>query len=142
MKEKPRVPPDLADYVSHELRSPLNGIKIWAQVLSNGLEVNDEATVRRALAGIAEGVEKQARFLDSLLDDGPRHSPAHPGSNGDRPEDFMGDKRTHANEQDQQRNRTAEHPQRPDSQQETMEGPGGRHDGKAEGDATTRRGER
>jgi hypothetical protein len=52
-------------------------------------------------------------------------------------------KRTHANEQDQQRNRKDEHPQRPEP--DTMEGPGGRHEAKGEQDAankTTRRGER
>jgi hypothetical protein len=52
-------------------------------------------------------------------------------------------KRTHANEQDQQRNRDDEHPQRPEP--DTLEGPGGRHEAKGEQDAlnkTTRRGER
>ena len=52
--------------------------------------------------------------------------------------------RTRANEQDQQRNRRQEHPQRPDPEPDTMEGPGGRHESKADEDAmnkTTRRGE-
>ena len=66
MKVKPRVPADLADYVSHELRSPLNGIKVWAQVLVNSLDRNDDSTVRQALDGIAECVNKQAQFLDAL----------------------------------------------------------------------------
>ena len=50
-----------------------------------------------------------------------------------------------ANEEEQRRNRTAEHPSRPDPEPDTMEGPGGRHEGKAEEEArnkTTRRGER
>ena len=52
-------------------------------------------------------------------------------------------KRDHANEQDQDRNRTEEHPQRPEP--DTLEGPGGRHEAKGKEDAinkTTRRGER
>ena len=55
----------------------------------------------------------------------------------------QGDKRTHANDEDQRRNREAEHPQRPEP--DTMEGPGGRNEAKGEEDAinkTTRRGER
>jgi len=52
-------------------------------------------------------------------------------------------KRTHANDEEQQRNRDEEHPQRPEP--DTLEGPGGRHEAKGEEDAmnkTTRRGER
>ena len=50
---------------------------------------------------------------------------------------------TNANEKDQERNRGAEHPSRPEP--DTLEGPGGRHEAKGEEDArnkTTRRGER
>ena len=53
-------------------------------------------------------------------------------------------RQSNANEQEQRRNRTAEHPSRPEPEP-TMEGPGGRREGKAEEDArnkTTRRGER
>jgi hypothetical protein len=53
------------------------------------------------------------------------------------------DKRTHANEKDQERNRDAEHPQRPEPK--TLEGPGERNEAKGVEDArnkTTRRGER
>ena len=146
MKVKPRVPADLADYVSHEMRSPLNGIKVWAQVLGTSLDVHDESTARRALHGIAECVNKQAQFLDLLLAESSGHSGGYPRSNADTPEGAMADKnRTHANEQDQDRNRKAEHPQRPDPEPDTLEGPGGRHEAKAEQDArdkTTRRGER
>jgi K+-sensing histidine kinase KdpD len=144
MKVKPRVPADLADYVSHELRSPLNGIKVWAQVLVNSLDCNDDSTARRALDGIAECIEKQVQFLDALLAEGDGHSAAAPRSNSDTPEDPMA-KSTQPNEQDQDRNRKAEHPQRPDPEPDTMEGPGGRREAKAEEDAknrTTRRGER
>jgi PAS domain S-box-containing protein len=53
--------------VSHELRSPLNGIKSWTHVLENQLHDADP-TVRRALAGIMIGVEHQVRLIDDLLD--------------------------------------------------------------------------
>jgi hypothetical protein len=146
MKVKPRVPADLADYVSHEMRSPLNGIRVWAQVLGTSLDANDESTARRALRGIAECVESQTQFLDGLLADSSGHSYGEGRSNHDRLETPMADKkRAHANEQDQDRNRNAEHPQRPDPEPDTMEGPGGRREAKAEQDAknkTTRRGER
>ncbi len=50
-----------------------------------------------------------------------------------------------ANEDEQRRNRSAERPDRPTPEPDTMEGPGGRSESKAESDAvnkTTRRGER
>jgi PAS domain S-box-containing protein len=53
--------------VSHELRSPLNGIKSWTHVLENLLR-DAEAPVRRALAGIMIGVEHQVRLIEDLLD--------------------------------------------------------------------------
>jgi PAS domain S-box-containing protein len=53
--------------VSHELRSPLNGIKSWTHVLANQL-ANADPTVRRAIAGILIGVEHQVRLIDDLLD--------------------------------------------------------------------------
>ena len=53
--------------VSHELRSPLNGIKSWTHVLENLLG-DASATVRRALAGILIGVEHQVRLIEDLLD--------------------------------------------------------------------------
>ena len=53
--------------VSHELRSPLNGIKSWTHVLQNLLG-EAEPSVRRALAGIMIGVDHQVRLIDDLLD--------------------------------------------------------------------------
>jgi PAS domain S-box-containing protein len=53
--------------VSHELRSPLNGIKSWTHVLENQLR-DPDPTVRRALAGIMIGVEHQVRLIEDLLD--------------------------------------------------------------------------
>ena len=53
--------------VSHELRSPLNGIKSWTHVLANQL-TDPDPTVQRAIAGIMIGVEHQVRLIDDLLD--------------------------------------------------------------------------
>jgi signal transduction histidine kinase/ActR/RegA family two-component response regulator len=53
--------------VSHELRSPLNGIKSWTHVLEN-LSRDAQPQVKRALAGIMIGVEHQVRLIDDLLD--------------------------------------------------------------------------
>ena len=53
--------------VSHELRSPLNGIKSWTHVLEN-LQRDAEPQVKRAIAGIMIGVEHQVRLIDDLLD--------------------------------------------------------------------------
>ncbi len=53
--------------VSHELRSPLNGIKSWTHVLQNLLP-DPDPKVGRALAGIMIGVEHQVRLIEDLLD--------------------------------------------------------------------------
>jgi PAS domain S-box-containing protein len=53
--------------VSHELRSPLNGIKSWTHVLQGRLRDADP-TVTRALNGIMIGVEHQVRLIEDLLD--------------------------------------------------------------------------
>ena len=54
--------------VSHELRSPLNGIKSWTHVLENQVHDSDDPTLKRAIAGIMIGVEQQVRLIDDLLD--------------------------------------------------------------------------
>lgn len=53
--------------VSHELRSPLNGIKSWAHVLEHQVDPS-QAGVMRALAGIKIGVDQQVRLIEDLLD--------------------------------------------------------------------------
>src|SRR5258708_7409319 len=53
--------------VSHELRSPLNGIKSWTHVLEHRLREAHPAA-RRALAGLKIGVEHQVRLIVDLLD--------------------------------------------------------------------------
>ncbi|CAJ0786912.1 Sensor histidine kinase RcsC [Ralstonia condita] len=53
--------------VSHELRSPLNGIQNWTYVLENQLS-DGSPLVQRALAGIKTGVEQQVRLIEDLLD--------------------------------------------------------------------------
>ena len=53
--------------VSHELRSPLNGIQNWAYVLENQI-TGGAPLMQRALAGIKTGVEQQVRLIEDLLD--------------------------------------------------------------------------
>jgi len=53
--------------VSHELRSPLNGIQNWAYVLESQV-AGGAPLMRRALAGIKTGVEQQVRLIEDLLD--------------------------------------------------------------------------
>jgi PAS domain S-box-containing protein len=53
--------------VSHELRSPLNGIQSWTHVLENYISTESAAVVR-ALAGIKLGVQQQVRLIEDLLD--------------------------------------------------------------------------
>lgn len=53
--------------VSHELRSPLNGIQNWTYVLEN-LVSGGTPLMQRALAGIKTGVEQQVRLIEDLLD--------------------------------------------------------------------------
>lgn len=50
--------------VSHDLRTPLNGILMWAQLLQRG----DSAEAREAGAAIARSAEDQARLVNDLLD--------------------------------------------------------------------------
>jgi signal transduction histidine kinase len=54
--------------VVHDLRTPLNSIKTWAEVLQTQLGPNDDPVVRRALKGIMSGIDQQARLLDTLAD--------------------------------------------------------------------------
>ena len=53
--------------VSHELRSPLNGISSWAHVAEQQVREPSPA-FRRAMAGIRTGVEQQVRLIEDLLD--------------------------------------------------------------------------
>ncbi|MDP3294614.1 MAG: PAS domain S-box protein [Nevskia sp.] len=53
--------------VSHELRSPLNGIQNWAHVLES-IQGEGSKLMLRAIAGIKTGVEQQVRLIDDLLD--------------------------------------------------------------------------
>ena len=53
--------------VSHELRSPLNGIQSWAHVLESQIDT-DRPIVQRALVGIKTGVTQQVFLIEALLD--------------------------------------------------------------------------
>ncbi|MGQ0622439.1 MAG: PAS domain-containing hybrid sensor histidine kinase/response regulator [Panacagrimonas sp.] len=54
--------------VSHELRSPLNGIQNWSNVLEGQMGATAPKVMWRALAGIKSGVDQQVRLIDDLLD--------------------------------------------------------------------------
>jgi signal transduction histidine kinase/ActR/RegA family two-component response regulator len=53
--------------VSHELRSPLNALKGWSQILA-GARDDDAALVGRAAEAIRRNVDHQTRLIDDLLD--------------------------------------------------------------------------
>lgn len=54
--------------VSHELRSPLNGIQNWSNVLESQMKTDAPSVMWRALAGIKNGVDQQVRLIEDLLD--------------------------------------------------------------------------
>lgn len=54
--------------VSHELRSPLNGIQNWSNVLEGQMKSDAPSVMWRALAGIKNGVDQQVRLIEDLLD--------------------------------------------------------------------------
>lgn len=69
---------------AHELRNPLNTILAWTQVLEQSMPAGDRpAPVERALAGIRDGVAKQVRLIEELLElaepDGAAPAPAQDG---------------------------------------------------------------
>lgn len=53
--------------VSHELRSPLNTIRLWASLLQTDAR-RSEAMIQRAVQQIENGVEAQTRLINDLLD--------------------------------------------------------------------------
>ena len=56
--------------VSHELRSPLNGIQSWSHVLENQFTGPERANpvAMRALEGIRAGIDQQVHLIEHLLD--------------------------------------------------------------------------
>jgi PAS domain S-box-containing protein len=53
--------------VSHELRSPLNALKGWSQILLS-TDNPDPSLVERAAAAIKRNIDHQTRLIDDLLD--------------------------------------------------------------------------
>ena len=53
--------------LAHALRSPLNGIQSWSQVLEQQLP-RRTPMMDRALAGIRTGVDQQVRLIEDLLE--------------------------------------------------------------------------
>ncbi len=54
--------------LSHELRSPLNGIQSWAHVLEHRVGSDPAPPITRALTGIKTGVQQQVRMINALVD--------------------------------------------------------------------------
>ena len=54
--------------LAHELRSALNGIQTWTQVLAGRLMRDADPEVLRALEGIADGVARQVRLIEEHLE--------------------------------------------------------------------------
>ncbi|MGH8471052.1 MAG: ATP-binding protein [Gammaproteobacteria bacterium] len=63
-----RAKDEVLGMVSHELRAPLNTIRVWVGVLQQGPSVVDPALAARAMTGIERGVKQQTRILEDLLD--------------------------------------------------------------------------
>ena len=145
-EEAARTREEEFQHLSHELRSPLNGIKSWAHVLENQLRDPDPAT-RRALQGILTGVEDQVRLIErglmKLADRAahPRGMPPGRPRSIDSPKGApMPKTGKPAPERDALPQERPEHEPDP----ATLEGPGDRQEAKGESDTrakTTRRGE-
>ena len=65
-EENSRVKDEFLATVSHEIRSPLNAIKGWTQILLRGNL--DEETSRHALETIQRNVSSQTQIIEDLLD--------------------------------------------------------------------------
>lgn len=63
-----RIRDQFLGVVAHDLRSPLNGIQSWANVLEMQLKGDGSPLATRALAGIKNGIEEQMRLIERLLD--------------------------------------------------------------------------
>ena len=67
-EEANRLKDDFVASVSHELRSPLQAMLGWSELLSAGL--TDSGDTREGLEAIAENARIQAHLIDDLLDMG------------------------------------------------------------------------
>ena len=56
--------------ISHDLRTPLNGLMLQASLAEAGVEVGDEAMAREALAEVRRGAAATAELLNKLLEIG------------------------------------------------------------------------
>ena len=121
--------------LAHELRSALNGIQAWSQVLHSVLGHAADPEVRRALDGIAQGVAQQVRLIENHLEGGAVEAPLR---------SLPMTKRKDAQPDIPEDSTATDRPKRPDPALK-KEQPGGRDAAKATGDArnkTTREGER
>lgn len=65
-EEANRSKDEFVAVVAHELRSPINSVAGWAQLLR--MEKIDAATTDRALEAIARGTQTQVQLIEDLLD--------------------------------------------------------------------------
>lgn len=65
-EEANRSKDELVAVIAHELRSPINSVAGWAQLLR--MRKFDQATVDRALEAIERGTQTQVQLIEDLLD--------------------------------------------------------------------------
>jgi hypothetical protein len=123
---------DRSAAAAHELRTSLNAVRTWVQVLEDRLGASADPVVRRALDGMRAGVSRQVEIIENLLEGGavkpPFRRPAMGKRNDAKPD--VPDDTPHT-----------ERPERPEPSTTKPEPPGGPRESKAEEDKVTRRGE-
>lgn len=122
--------------VAHELRSNLNGLHLWVQVLDARLGESPDPVVLRALQGLREAVARQIDIVENRLEAGAVQPPLRTA---------MMSKRNDAQPDIPDDIAQAERPSRPGPSPMKPESPGGPRESKAEEDAknkATRKGER
>jgi signal transduction histidine kinase len=65
-EEANRSKDEFVAVVAHELRSPINSVAGWAQLLR--MRKFDQATIDRALEAIERGTQTQVQLIEDLLD--------------------------------------------------------------------------
>ncbi len=63
-----RVRDQILSTISHELRSPLNAIQSWTNVLEAQIPADPPPLIARALGGIKKGIGEQVELIEELTD--------------------------------------------------------------------------